>query len=125
MPQTTETLSFTTSLVRATNLDRSTVRTIIASVGDVAVEGGGKYSVATSVTAQALSMGGVTTGMVLYLSSDQSVTVILNGTTSISVGTSTENEPGVLLLMNTSITSIAITNFSGNAANIDCFVAGV
>lgn len=125
MPLTTETLSFTTSLVRATALDRSTVRTIIASVGDVAVEGGGKYSVPTSVTAQVLSTGGVTTGLVLYISSDQAVTVILNGTASIPVGTSADNKPGVLLLMNTTITSVAITNFSGNAANIDFFVAGV
>lgn len=121
----TETLSVTTSLVRATDLDRSTVRTIVGSVGEILVEGGGRYSVATGVTAQALDMGGVTTGSVLYLASNWPVTVILNGSASIPVGILVDNEPGFLLLLNTAVTSVAITNMSGNAANIDFFIAGV
>jgi hypothetical protein len=124
MATTTETLSLTTALVRSTDLDRSTVRNIVGSVGEISVEGGGLYSVATGITNQALSLGGVTTAAVLYISSDQPVTVLIN-TNSIPLGTDPNNEPGFLLLLNTGVTSVGVTNMSGNAANIDFFVAGV
>jgi hypothetical protein len=120
----TESLKFTTSLIRATDLDRSTVRTVIGSMDGIKVEGGGLYTIATGVTAQALSLGGVTTGTVLYLSTTMPITAILNGS-PIPIGVDTQNEPGILLFTNTAITSVAITNASGSAAYIDFFIAGV
>lgn len=73
------------------------------------------WQLATASTDTAMSMGSVTTIDVLYLKSDQAITVNfdLNTGTDITVDA---NKP--LLLTGTAITAVYISNASGSTANI-------
>ena len=80
--------------------------------------------VATGVTNQAVRIfgtQGITTATVVFISSDQDVSVIYNGSSQpllLSAG-------GYQVLAGTSITTMGVTNNSGLTANLTIWLAGV
>jgi len=78
------------------------------------------YEVATGTTDGAISLGPVTTATVVYVKSDQTVTVKHNA--SATAITITAN--GFILLFNTSVTALTVTNASGSTANMKIYFAG-
>jgi len=74
--------------------------------------------IADAVTDQAISLGFVTTVKGLLIESDRAITVKINGSdTGLPIG-HTADEGGALLLTATSVTTLTLSNASGETANI-------
>jgi hypothetical protein len=78
--------------------------------------------VTTATTDQAFNFGGVTTASVLYVKSDQAITLNLNSNTGTDISV-LANKPFVL--SGTAITAAYVSNASGSSANISFGVWGV
>ena len=74
--------------------------------------------VADTTVDQSISLGGITTCSQLFLLSDQVVSIKLNGSTTGISGK-------VFLFKDSAITSLSVSNSSGNVANIRTIMAGV
>ena len=79
------------------------------------------YEIATGVTDEAISIGGVATIDVLFLESDQAITLNINSSTGTDI-TVDANKP--LLITGTSITALYVSNSSGSTANIRYVLLG-
>ena len=81
------------------------------------------YQIATGQTDQSLTFGHVATATCFVITSDQTITVKING--SATGQTVTAN--GAIIMFNTSVTSsngITITNASGSTANVRYLLGG-
>lgn len=79
-----------------------------------------EIEVADSTSDTALDLGGVTTGALLYMYSDQTVSIDLNDSTETAKQV-TANRP---LLWHGSFTNVYITNASGSTANVQYGIYG-
>ena len=71
--------------------------------------------IATASTDTAINFGGVTTADVVYIKSDQTITINIDSNTGTDI-TLDANKP--LLLTGTAITALYVSNASGSSANI-------
>ena len=80
----------------------------------------GYRQVATGTSNSALAFGPVTTASILYIESDQTISLKqVSGDTAITI-----TAGGFVLLFNTSATAYIITNASGSTANVHYVIAG-
>lgn len=125
------TVSLTSSLVKSTSVDRTTLISFLKSVARLREGSNLEYNLATT-TVQSfveLPLGGVDTVRLLALITDQPIEVRLNDdgsdhTDIFQVGNSSEDPAGMLLIMETNITKLEVSNDFGNEAHIEYYVAG-
>lgn len=67
-----------------------------------------------------ISLGGVSSGKLLVISSSQAISVKLNGSSS----SLSLDADGILVLVGTTITQVQVTNASGSTAVLDIFILG-
>ena len=102
----------------------------VISVGEDSWNGAYAYTarteqdivVADAAADTALSLGGVTTGAVLVMKSDQTLTINVNSSSGTNI-TLTADKP--LMLAGSSITALYVSNASGSSANLTWSIYGV
>lgn len=115
------TLSLLANLLESTTKTRTTRDSVAIGVGDLEqIQSIGQVYVTGAVEA-VFPLAGIETVQALWMTSDQDVTVFFGAAT---VGFSLKGG-GILVLMNTSITSIKISNSSGNKADVRAILGGI
>ncbi|MBT8428395.1 MAG: hypothetical protein KJN79_00640 [Gammaproteobacteria bacterium] len=102
---------------RTEDVTTTTVRT------DITEEMSGTLEVADAVVDQAVQLGGVATGKVLYLESDRELTFKFNGGTDVLKLTPTTGAKAKLMWEG-EFTALAVSNASGETATLTYYVAG-
>lgn len=90
---------------------------------DITEEMSGTLAIADAVVDQALQFGGVATGKVLYLESDQELTFKFNGGSDVLKLTPTSGQKAKLMWEG-EFTALTVSNASGTEAILTYYVAG-
>lgn len=125
------TVSLNSSLVKSTSVDRTTLMSFMKSVARLREGSRLEYNLATTTTQvfSELPLGGVETVRLLAIVTDQPIEVRLNDdgsdhTDIFQIGNSSEDPAGMVLIMETNITKVEVSNDFGNEAHIEYYVAG-
>ena len=90
---------------------------------DISEEMSGTIEIADAVTDQAIQFGGVASGKILYLESDQELTFKFNGGSDSLKLTPTSGQKAKLMWEG-EFTSLLVSNASGSTAVLTYYVAG-
>lgn len=106
-----------------TNAKRSS--SLIES-SDIVEHGGGEYLIPDGTTDLAINFGPVTTAYALRIESNQPITAKINGaSTPLPIGRDADTKAVLQISQTAGITSLSISNASGNAANVYISLPGV
>lgn len=90
---------------------------------DITEEMSGTIEIANAVTDQAIQLGGVTAGKILYLESDRELTFKFNGGSD-ALKLSPTNAAKAKLMWEGEFTALTVSNASGATAVLTYFIAG-
>lgn len=118
------TVSTTFGIVRSDSTARKTLSSLAHGIGDLSEETSLTIKVANGQSEQSITLGGVSPADVLFIRSDQEITVIINRSTPANGEGFTLLEDGFLLLLGASISTLHVSNSSGSEATVEIYVAG-
>lgn len=118
------TISTSFGLLKSDSVARRTLFSIARGIGGLLEETSLSIKVPTNTTEQAVPMGGITTGKVLYISCTEPLKVTLNRVNPGEGEGFNVSEDGLFLLLDTEITTIHVSNTSGSESLMNMYLAG-